>query len=272
MAHSGPFRCQCGQIHADQYDGPTNDLLPYIDTAGVSALNESEAGACRRIFRPFDQRLQRDAWLQSEDDDPQLLITIPFTSPVKIQSLTVIGGADGSAPRELRAYINQEALDFDDADRMMAVQTWQLQEGDAEGRIEYPTQFSRFQNVSRLHLLVVDNYGADETTIYYIGLKGIGTDHQRKAVQASREIAAGRRRRGRAGAAGRSLVGSDPLRWWWFGGWGGGSGGEGGVVDGGGGDRAGEFTISAVDRRSTSYGRSGRGRISRREPAALRDD
>ena len=31
MSHSGPFRCQCGQIHADTYDGPSNDLLPYIE-------------------------------------------------------------------------------------------------------------------------------------------------------------------------------------------------------------------------------------------------
>lgn len=36
MAHSGPFRCMCGQIHADQFDGPSNDLLPYIDFDGVS--------------------------------------------------------------------------------------------------------------------------------------------------------------------------------------------------------------------------------------------
>ena len=34
MSHSGPFRCQCGQIHGNIFDGVTNDLLPFIDTAG----------------------------------------------------------------------------------------------------------------------------------------------------------------------------------------------------------------------------------------------
>jgi len=188
MSHSGPFRCQCGQIHADQYDGPSNDLLPFIDTAGVSALNESEAGAVRRIFRPYHQRLERDTWLSSEDDDPQLLIHIPFTSPVKIQSLTLIGGPDGTAPSELRAYINQEALDFADAEDAVSVQTWDLADGDPAGLLEYPTQFSRFQNVSKLSLLIGRNHGADTTVVYYLGLKGIGTEHQRRAVEAVYEV------------------------------------------------------------------------------------
>lgn len=71
MAHSGPFRCQCGRVHADQFDGPSNDLLPFIDLEGVTALNEAENGACRRIFKPWDQRLDRERYLESEDDDPQ---------------------------------------------------------------------------------------------------------------------------------------------------------------------------------------------------------
>ena len=59
MAHSGPFRCQCGQIHDDMFDGISNDLLPYIDIEGVTALNASERGAASRIFRPWDRRLER---------------------------------------------------------------------------------------------------------------------------------------------------------------------------------------------------------------------
>ena len=107
MAHSGPFRCQCGQIHADIFDGPSNDLLPFIDLAGVSAMNATEAAAARRIFKPHDQRLDRSTYVESEEDDPQLLIHIPFICPVKIRAFTVIGGGDGLAPRELRAYINK---------------------------------------------------------------------------------------------------------------------------------------------------------------------
>ena len=142
MSHSGPFRCQCGQIHADQYDGPSNDLLPYIDMAGVAALNESETGACRRVFRPHDQRLQPDIFVES-DDDPQIIIHVPFTCPVKLRSITVIGGDEGQAPSTLRAYVNREALDFGDAEQTPPVQEWTLAE-DPLGVLEYPTQFSKF--------------------------------------------------------------------------------------------------------------------------------
>lgn len=188
MSHSGPFRCQCGQIHADRYDGPSNDLLPFIDSPGISALNESEAGACRRIFKPYDKRLERDTWLDSDDEDPQLIIHIPFTSPVKIQSITVIGGPDGTAPRDLRAFINYEALDFADAEDAVPVQAWELADGDAAGLLEYPTQFSKFQNVSKLSLFIPSNHGAAATRIYYLGLKGVGTEHQRRAVEAVYEV------------------------------------------------------------------------------------
>jgi hypothetical protein len=182
MAHSGPFRCQCGQIHADQFDGPSNDLLPYIDLDGVAALNASEQGAGRRVFKPYDQRLEHGPCLESEEDDPQLIIRVPFTCPVKIRAFTIIGGGDGQAPSSVRAFVNREALDFGDAEQTAPVQQWDLAE-DVLGVLEYPTQFSRFQNVSLLWLFVPDNHGADHTTISYIGLSGVGTEHKRQAVQ-----------------------------------------------------------------------------------------
>lgn len=189
MSHSGPFRCECGQIHADIFEGPSNDLLPFIDLDGVSALNASDGTAARQVFKPYDQRLDRSRSLTSEEDDPQLIIHITFTSPVKIRALTVIGGGDGEAPCTLRAYINREALDFADAEQTQPVQQWELAaDGDPNGAVEYPTQFSRFQSVSKLSLFVVDNHGADVCRIFYVGLKGVGTEHKRRAVQAVYEL------------------------------------------------------------------------------------
>lgn len=178
--HSGPFRCQCGQIHADIYDGPSNDLLPYIDLPGVAALNATSAAA--KVFRPWERRLEPES-LESEEDDPQLIISVPFICPVKIRSLVVMGGADGTAPRAVKAFVNHESLDFADAEELPPVQEWDLVE-DALGVIEYPTRFSRFQNVNRLWLFFEDCHGADHTTISYIGLSGVGTEHKREAVQA----------------------------------------------------------------------------------------
>lgn len=187
MSHSGPFRCQCGQIHFDQYDGPSNDLLPYIDTDAVSALNESERGACKRVFKPFDQRLQGGC-VESEEDDPQLIIRVPFVCPVKLRSLVVSGqGAEGTAPSRVKAFLNHEALDFADAEQMPPVQQWDLAE-DPLATVEYPTQFSKFQNVSCLWLFFPDNHGADHTIVNYIGLSGVATEHKRQAVQTVYEL------------------------------------------------------------------------------------
>ena len=188
MSHTGPFKCQCGQIHADQFDGPSNDLLPFIELDGVAGLNESERGASRRVFKPYTERLSVDGYVESEEDDPQLIIHIPFTSPVKIQSITIIGGGDGQAPADLRAYINHEALDFSDAEDIRPVQQWDLQAENPQGVIEYPTQFSKFQSVTKLSLFIAANHGAETTRINYIGIKGVGSEHKRRAVSAVYEV------------------------------------------------------------------------------------
>jgi hypothetical protein len=103
--------------------------------------------------------------------------------------LIVIGGGDGLAPRELKAFVNHEQLDFADAEGRQPVQEWTLQD-DQHGALEYPTQFSKFQNVSRLWLFVNDNHGADHTEIFYIGLSGVGTEHKREAINAVYEARA----------------------------------------------------------------------------------
>lgn len=189
MAHSGPFRCQCGQIHADQFVGPSNDLLPYIDLEGVTALNAAGDGvaSARRIFKPYDERLDRDACLESEEDDPQLIIRVPFISPVKIRAFTLIGGGDGMAPSSAKFFINNETLDFGDAEEAQPVQRFDLVE-DPTGTVEYPTQFSKFQNVSTLWIFIPENHGGDHSVISYIGLSGVGTEHKRQAVSAVYEL------------------------------------------------------------------------------------
>ena len=186
--HSGPFRCQCGQIHADIFDGPSNDLLPYIDLDGVTALNAvGDGGAARGIFKAWDKRLDREPCVESEEDDPQLIIRVPFVCPVKIKSFVLIGGGDGMAPSRAKFFINREALDFGDAEGAQAVQDWDLVE-DPDGSVEYPTQFSRFQNVSVLWIFLPDNHGADHSLVSYIGLSGVGTTHKRQAVNCVYEL------------------------------------------------------------------------------------
>lgn len=52
----------------------------------VWALNEAQAGSVRGIFRPWADRLDMSLpTLDSNDDDPELLIHVPFNGSVKIK-------------------------------------------------------------------------------------------------------------------------------------------------------------------------------------------
>lgn len=55
------------------------------------ALNEAEGGSVRGVFRPWSQRLDLTLpTLDSNDDDPELLIHVPFNGCVKIKVDTLI--------------------------------------------------------------------------------------------------------------------------------------------------------------------------------------
>ena len=57
--------------------------------------------------------LDRDESLESNPGDPELLIYIPFNSAVKMKSLTMIGGEDGTSPAIIKVFVNKENPDFD---------------------------------------------------------------------------------------------------------------------------------------------------------------
>lgn len=71
----------------------------------MRCLNEALEGSCRGIFKPWHQRLDASAGsvLRSEDDDPELLLHIPFSGAIKLTAITIIGGANGTSPSKLKA-------------------------------------------------------------------------------------------------------------------------------------------------------------------------
>ncbi|XP_020080239.1 PITH domain-containing protein 1-like isoform X2 [Ananas comosus] len=119
--------------------------------------------------------------LESNEDDPELLVFIPFTCDVKIKSIAVVGGSGGTSPSKMRAFINREGIDFSDAQNMQPVQEWELTEN-LQGVLEYQTRFSRFQSVANLTLHFPENFGGNTTQIYYIGLRGEATQLRRDVV------------------------------------------------------------------------------------------
>ncbi|WVZ70050.1 hypothetical protein U9M48_018752 [Paspalum notatum var. saurae] len=156
---------------------------PFSSVArSVVALNESVPGSVKSVFKPWERRLDTSGgFLESNEGDPELLIFIPFTSDVKIKSISVVGGADGTSPSRMRAFINREGIDFSDAQNMQPVQEWELAEN-LQGVLEYQTRYSRFQGVANLTLHFSDNFGGDTTKIYYIGLRGEATQNKRDVV------------------------------------------------------------------------------------------
>lgn len=164
--------------------GPSWSLYKHIDLHKVRCLNESEEGSCKRVFKPWAQRLDfSTAPLESNEDDPELLIHVPFDGQVVLKAICVIGGTDGTSPSRLKVFTNRDDLDFGGAADMAPTQEWELVEN-LNGAIEYPTQVTKFNGVYSLDLYIPDCFGADRTRIHFIGLKGEYQQVKREAVNA----------------------------------------------------------------------------------------
>eukprot|EP00741_Cyanophora_paradoxa_P005696 tig00000903_g5522.t1 len=160
-------------------------LNRYVDTTKVRCLNESVAGSCQKLFKTLAKKSDRSSFLESAADE-QLMLHIPFTGAIKLKSICVIGEGS-SAPSKVKLYVNRADLDFGLAEQVPAAQEVELQ-ADPQGAIEYPLKIAKFQNVTDLTMFFSENFGADSTRIYYIGLKGSYTKMERRAVSAVYEL------------------------------------------------------------------------------------
>jgi hypothetical protein len=176
----GAGRCSC---HAELNDTDPfgQDLLPYIDTVNVTCLNELQFDSAKRVFKTRDNKLDRTDSVRSNENDPVLLMTVPFTTPVKVHSVCVIGGLDGSAPSLVKVYANRPYLDFTSAEELSPTQQFDLIENH-DGTYEYPTRVSKFMNVTALQLYFPQNFGCNIMEITYLGFKGEASGHRREAV------------------------------------------------------------------------------------------
>mmetsp|Transcript_10220 Transcript_10220/g.25926 ORF Transcript_10220/g.25926 Transcript_10220/m.25926 type:complete len:208 (-) Transcript_10220:197-820(-) len=156
-------------------------LNQHIDTPKVRALNEAVPGSCKELFRDWDDRLDFSKCCSSEEDDPELIIHVPFTSDVKLKSICVIGGTDGSSPSKLKVFVNREDIDFTNVSDTPAVQEWELAEN-INGNLEYQTRFTKFQSVSTLTMYFPESFSGDSTMLHFIGFKGEHTGYERDKV------------------------------------------------------------------------------------------
>ncbi|KAG8587944.1 hypothetical protein GDO81_005829 [Engystomops pustulosus] len=143
--HSHAGGCACGAERTETPErGLEYGLYQKIDIYKLQCLNESVEGSGKGVFKAWEERGDRSRFVES-DDDAELLFNIPFTGNVKLKGIIVIGDDSDAHPAEIRL-------------------------------------IARFSNVFHLSIHISKNFGAENTKIYYIGLRGEWTEAHRHEV------------------------------------------------------------------------------------------
>jgi len=173
----------CEHDHSSDDDrGALYSLYLKIDTNRVQCLNEATEGSGKTVFKPWNDRLDKTQFVES-DVDEELLFIIPFTGNVKLKGLIIIGGENYSHPSYVKLFKNRPNMSFDDV-QTEADQEFEVQRDDI-GALEYPVNAARFSSVHTLYLCFTKNFGHSSevsTKVYYIGLKGDFMEAQRQEI------------------------------------------------------------------------------------------
>ncbi|KAL9901204.1 PITH domain-containing protein GA19395-like [Glossina fuscipes fuscipes] len=76
-------------------------LYEKIDLDNLECLNEKLEGSGKRVFRPYENRLDITQFVKS-DSDEELLFYIPFTGNIKLKGIIIIEGNDDSHPNKMQ--------------------------------------------------------------------------------------------------------------------------------------------------------------------------
>ncbi|GAB1868788.1 UPF0424 protein C1orf128-like protein [Camponotus japonicus] len=170
--------CNCGSTHDTTELGVNYNLYEKIDKDRVQCLNEDEEGSGAKVFKTWENRLDKSEYVQS-DIDAELLFNIPFTGDVKLKGLIIIGDEDYS-PKTVKLYKNRPHMVFDDVN-ISPEQEFELIT-DLYGVHEYPVRTVKFSSVQHLSLHFVGDQNMEQIKIYYIGLKGEWTPTHKHGV------------------------------------------------------------------------------------------
>jgi hypothetical protein len=180
--HSAACACSYEAKQADLDIGAS--LYASVDKERMFALNESDAGSAAKCIKPHDARLTPEPFLASEDDDPELIVFVPFTQQVMLKSFCVVAGSEATAPTRVKIFVNRNDVDFSSAADMDPAQAFDLAY-DPLGEVEYPVRINRFQNAASLLLFFTNADAPDDThtRINYLGFKGTATKNKREVVR-----------------------------------------------------------------------------------------
>ncbi|KAJ8921083.1 hypothetical protein NQ315_015880 [Exocentrus adspersus] len=170
MGHHGKC-CGDGSHHHEETGemGIHYSLYTKINKDNLECLNETTEGSGKTVFKPWEERLDFDRFVES-DADEELLFNIPFVGNVKLKGIIIVGEDSDNHPSKLRLFKNRPSMTFDDTSAV-ADQEFELVR-DNTGVTEYATKVVTFNNVNHLTMHFPSNFGSETTRIYYIGLKG----------------------------------------------------------------------------------------------------
>ncbi|ELR19354.1 Thioredoxin family protein 1, putative [Acanthamoeba castellanii str. Neff] len=164
------------------------DVGDWVVRDACQCLNESTTHRFPALFRPFvdttaekSETIERKATdseaepSKSEEDDylesnvdEQLLLLVKFTPRLKLHEIHLQVFDDGSAPKNVRLFVNEPHLSFEDAGDAIPAQTVTLTEEDLvkEGNnvLKIPLKLIKFQKVDTVSVFVEDNMGGKERT------------------------------------------------------------------------------------------------------------
>lgn len=181
-----------GHGHSHEIDDPSgNTLYPYIDRDRIMGLNEASSGMASRIVKSWDNRLEPEPHLETDEDDAELIITIPFIAAVHVRSFCIVSYEQNLGPNKVKIFKNRDDIDFDLARDLEATQEYDLIE-DFNAAVDYPLSPSKFKGVTSLTLFFASNFMGDDvsTKMSYLGFKGEGTQERRGVVRTTYEASA----------------------------------------------------------------------------------
>ncbi|PKI84131.1 hypothetical protein MVES1_002121 [Malassezia vespertilionis] len=196
---------QIAEPDAGALSGASGDginLYPYIHRDQVFGLNVEPPESAKVPIKPWDARLSLDTCAESGVDD-QMIITIPFTVPVRIQSILLNPGLGDFAPSRCTAFVNRpHGIDFDDVaqategDMRLGPPTSGRAQADfallpgAAGVTAYPVGASRFSNTNSVSLMLSDSATQQSSHIFYIGFIGKALDVKKDSTPQNNVAAA----------------------------------------------------------------------------------
>lgn len=101
MAPHGKCCGDSSHEHEDPEKGVEYSLYTKINLNDMECLNETVEGSGKTVFKPWEDRLNRETFVQS-DADEELLFNIPFTGNIKLKGIIVIGDSSDSHPSKMR--------------------------------------------------------------------------------------------------------------------------------------------------------------------------